>query len=139
MPQNPQKTPPVDLNHALKHIVDERSKAVEARKAWEERVKLLTARIMTVLTDAQSDRTQLHDGTVVSITRPEPRKTIIAEKLLGFGVDPETITASTKLSPVEPYVRVDAPKTAGAEDAAAQPPQEPAAAPADPFADITRH
>ena len=133
-----QTVPPADLNHALKHIVDERAKAVEARNQWDARVKTLSERIMTVLTDAKCQRTQLHDGTTVSITAPEPRKTIIAEKLLGFGVDPETITASTKLSPVAPYIRVDAPKQTGAEDAAPSPQEHPAA-PADPFADITRH
>lgn len=128
-----------DLNHALKHIVEERNTAVEARNGWDARVKTLNDRIMTVLSDAATERTQLHDGTVVSITRPDPRKTIVAEKLLGLGVDPDVITAATKLTNVAPYVRVDAPKAAGAEDAEKAPkvPASPDARPADPFADIT--
>jgi hypothetical protein len=117
------------LNFHLKHLNDDRAKAVKEREDADKRVRSITAQMHSALVEADTKRTQLTDGTTVYIVEPGPRRTIVPEKLLSLGVDPDIIRAATKESVVEPYVRVDAPKSelkdAAPQDAA--PGQSPAA------------
>jgi hypothetical protein len=97
------------LQHHLKHLVDDRAIAVAARDVADLQVKAKNKLIFSALTEAQSGREQLLDGTTVSIVQPKPRETVKPEKLLGLGVSPDVIRAATTSAPVEPYIRVDAP------------------------------
>lgn len=98
------------LNRAIAHIVEERADHVAKREAADQAVKKLTKQLFDHMVDADCKRTQLVSGTVVSIVEPKPRLTIKGEKLLAMGVDPDKIRAATVETPVDPYVRVDAPK-----------------------------
>lgn len=106
------------LQHHLAHLCTDRALAVATRDEADTRVKALNKQLLVALQDAQSLREQLLDGTIVSIVQPKDRETILPEKLLTLGVDPDVIRAATRLTPVAGFIRVDAPKS-GAEDVAA--------------------
>lgn len=98
------------LNRAITHIVSSRMEQIAVREAADTQIKALTKQLYVAMVDADCKRTQLVNGTTVSIVEPKPRLTIKGEKLLAMGVDPDKIRAATVETPVDPYVRVDAPK-----------------------------
>jgi len=123
------------LQHHLAHLCADRARAVAERERWSKQVDGLNKQLLTALRDVKSVREQLLDGTVITIIQPKDRQTVLPEKLLAFGVDPDIIRGATKDTPVAPFVRVDAPKS-GAEDAAGE--GTPFLTP-DPVSDNTRH
>lgn len=103
------------LNRAIAHIVEERRSQIAIREAADANVRRMNHQIYQAMVDGVCKRTQLSDGTTVSIVEPKPRLTIVGEKLLALGVDPDKIRAATRETLVDPYVRVDPPKAPGAE------------------------
>lgn len=104
------------LLHHLTHVVADRKEAVVERDKAEARVRGLNRQLYEALTGAKSVREQLMDGTTVSIVRSKARETVLPEKLLALGVDPDVIRAATKETPVAPFVRVDS-RNSGVEHA----------------------
>lgn len=98
-------------NHAhIQTLVDERAVEIKKREAANALVEKANEQIMAHLVGANLQRLQLVSGAIVQIVTPAERKNIIAELLQENGVAPEVIKASTLLSPVKSFIRVDPPK-----------------------------
>lgn len=117
------------LNRAIDHLIAERRTQLAIREEAASRVARLNSQIFHAMLEAGAKRTQLHDGTTVTVVEPKPRQTIKGEKLLALGVDPDKIRAATVESPVDPYVRVDAPKPGAEANAATSAPSNQGADP----------
>ncbi len=99
----------IDNAHAI-HLVETRTTAAQQRDAADAIVKNVSTQLMEMLAGADTDRHQLPNGTIISIVRQKDRSVIVAERLLGHGVAPHIIEDCTKLTPVAPFIRVDAPR-----------------------------
>jgi hypothetical protein len=101
--------------HHLHHLLEERAVLLAEVMARVSVVKKLNAQILETLIAADVDRHQMTTGALagalVYIVKPDPRQTVVPEKLLGLGVSPDVIRGATVTTAVSPYIRVDAPRT----------------------------
>ena len=98
----------------VSHLLEERDTHLAELARIEKLKTTVNEQIMEALQAADVTRHQMmtgpRAGSIVYITAPSPRETVVPETLLSLGVAPATIVAATKYTPVKPYIRVDAPR-----------------------------